>query len=70
MRRLAGRYDLLLTELKAGAIDVVAAAGEEAGVPTVLGDNVPLATEGDLDGLIDEVAPTAIGRGRERGETR
>ncbi len=42
----AGRYDLLLTELKAAAIDVVAAAGAEAGVPTVLCDNVPVSTDG------------------------
>ena len=39
----AGTFDVLLTELKAAAIDVVAAAGEEAGVPTVLCDNVPVA---------------------------
>ena len=44
--RTPARYDVLLTELKAAAIDVVAAAGEEAGVPTVLCDNVPVAVDG------------------------
>ncbi|MBN1192590.1 MAG: 2,3-diphosphoglycerate synthetase [Coriobacteriia bacterium] len=37
----AGKYDLLLTELKAAAIDVAAAAVADAGVPTVLCDNEP-----------------------------
>ena len=66
MSRAAGRYDVLLTELKAAAIDVVAAAGEEAGVPTVLCDNVPFAIEGDLDGTIEAAARLAIERGAER----
>lgn len=68
MRACAGGYDLLLTELKAAAIDVVAAAGEEAGVPTVLCDNVPLAVDGgDLAGAVADVARRAIERGAERG---
>jgi cyclic 2,3-diphosphoglycerate synthetase len=60
-------YDLLLTELKAAAIDVVAAAGREAGVPTVLCDNVPVSLDGaDLTGLIAEVAGLALSRGTAR----
>ena len=56
MRASAGGYDLLLTELKAAAIDVVAAAGAEAGVPTVLCDNEPLAVDGgDLPAVIEHV---------------
>lgn len=56
MRAQGGGYDLLLTELKAAAIDVVAAAGAEAGVPTVLCDNEPVALGGDdLPALIDHV---------------
>lgn len=70
MRAAEGRYDLLLTELKAAAIDVVAAAGEEAGVPTVLCDNVPVATDGsDLGALVIRVAQTAIERGTARGDS-
>lgn len=68
MRACAGGYDLLLTELKAAAIDVVAAAGEEAGVPTVLCDNVPLALGGaDLAIAVADAARLAIARGSERG---
>jgi len=63
----AGEFDVCLTELKAAAIDVVAAAGEAAGVPTVLCDNVPVGVGGsDLEETIDEVAALAIARGRER----
>ncbi len=68
MLSVQGGFDLLLTELKAAAIDVVAAAGADAGVPTVLCDNVPETVDGgDLDASIDEVADSAIARGLERG---
>ena len=63
----AGTYALLLTELKAAAIDVVAAAGAEADVPTVLCDNVPVALDGsDLGEQILAVAELAIARGSAR----
>jgi cyclic 2,3-diphosphoglycerate synthase len=66
----AGRFDVLLTELKAAAIDVVAAAGEEAGVPTVLCDNVPLTVDGeDLASAVEDVAKLAIERGHARSES-
>ena len=68
MQAASGEYDLLLTELKAAAIDVVATAGEEAGVPTVLCDNVPVPVDGgDLDGVLLEASRLAIERGAERG---
>ena len=67
----AGRYDLLLTELKAAAIDVVAAVGEEAGVRTVLCDNVPVAVDGaDFGELVGRVAELAMDRGAARKEAR
>ncbi len=63
LRTHAGRFDILLTELKAAAIDVVAAAGAEAGVPTVFCDNVPVSLSGDgLDAIIDRL----YGLARER----
>ena len=64
----AGKFDTLLTELKAAAIDVVAAAGERMGTPTVLLDNVPVTVGGDeLDASALAVADLAIQRGRTRG---
>jgi cyclic 2,3-diphosphoglycerate synthetase len=65
LRAHAGRFDVLLTELKAAAIDVVAAAGAEAGVPTVLCDNVPVSLSGDgLDAMIDRLYDLARERHR------
>lgn len=62
-----GDFDVLLTELKAAAIDVVAETGDELGVPVVLCDNVPLAIDGaDLGGFVSELAARAQKRGRER----
>jgi cyclic 2,3-diphosphoglycerate synthetase len=64
----AGTYDLLLTELKAAAIDVVAEAGDEAGVPTVLCDNVPVSVDGsDYREEVFRVARLAIERAGARG---
>lgn len=66
MALAAGTFDLLVTELKAAAIDVVAAVGAHAGVPTVLCDNVPEPVfGGDLDGVLDAVAARAFRRGGE-----
>jgi len=63
MQAWAGRYDVLLTELKAAAIDVVAAAGDEAGVPTVLCDNEPISTEGrDLGEMIERLIHLSAAR--------
>ncbi len=65
----AGRFDLLLTELKAAAVDVVAAVGEEIGVPVVLCDNEPVALDGaDLASAYESVARLAIARAATRRE--
>jgi cyclic 2,3-diphosphoglycerate synthetase len=64
----AGTFDVLLTELKAAAVDVVAEASEAAGVPTILCDNVPLALEGDLDATVRDLAALAAERGKGRRE--
>ncbi len=63
----AGTYDVLLTELKAAAIDVVAQAGEAAGVPTILLDNVPVTTAGDD---LDETATLLARLAANRSEVR
>jgi len=62
-----GSFDLVLTELKAAAIDVVASAAAEIGVHTVLCDNVPVLLDGDdLGQLVDDVAEKARDRANER----
>ena len=63
----AGSFDVVLTELKAAAIDVVAEAGEAAGVPTVLVDNVPVTVAGDD---LDETALQLAGLAARRAEAR
>ncbi len=65
----AGKFDLLLTELKAAAVDVVAAVGEEVGVPVVLCDNEPVALDGsDLGEAYESVADLARSRATTRAE--
>ena len=65
----AGTFDVLLSELKAAAIDVVAAAGAQAGVPTVLCDNVPIPLGGmPVDELIEMSVDLALKRGSTRSE--
>jgi cyclic 2,3-diphosphoglycerate synthetase len=67
MQRASGRFDLLITELKAAAIDVVASAGAEAGVPTVLCDNEPIVVGGgDFASLIDGAVELAMSRAKAR----
>jgi len=67
MRAAVGTFDVLVTELKAAAIDVLAAVGAEAGVPTVLCDNVPVSIGGDdFASMVDASAATAIEQGISR----
>jgi cyclic 2,3-diphosphoglycerate synthetase len=71
MAAAAGTFDVLLTELKAAAIDVVAEVGADAGVPTVLCDNVPVSVDGtDFAEAVEAVASAAIERGWARGGGR
>jgi cyclic 2,3-diphosphoglycerate synthetase len=71
LARHAGAFDLIVSELKAAAIDVVAAEGEAQGIPTVLCDNVPIAVDGtDLEDAIISVAGTALARGTTRKGAR
>lgn len=67
LARAAGMFEVLLTELKAAAIDVAAAAGADIGVPTVLCDNAPVAVDGaDVDLIIDGTVALALKRGQAR----
>lgn len=57
-----GRFSLLLTELKAAAVDVVTELGLEKGAKVVYLDNVPVATEGDLEGELLWLAEQSMKR--------
>jgi cyclic 2,3-diphosphoglycerate synthetase len=64
-------YDVLLTELKAAAVDVAAVRAVERGAGVVFVDNRPKGAggDGDLDELLNEVLETALERGaRRKGE--
>ena len=64
----AGSYDMVLTELKAAAVDVVAEAGDVAGVPVVFADNVPVAVGPQaLEPLVLDLAVLASDRSQGSG---
>ncbi len=68
LARHVGSADVIVAELKAAAIDVAAAAGEVAGIPTVLCDNVPVALDdSDLSEIVSQAAALAAERAIERG---
>ena len=61
--------DVLLTEIKAAAIDVVVEAAAAAGRELVFCDNEPLALQGDLGATVDRLATLAAERhARRRAE--
>jgi cyclic 2,3-diphosphoglycerate synthetase len=65
---VAPRFDVLLTELKAAAVDVAARRALERGADVVFVDNRPRAAggDGDLDELIAEVLDLAKERAGDR----
>jgi cyclic 2,3-diphosphoglycerate synthetase len=78
--RTATRFDVLVTELKAAAVDVAARRGLERGAEVVFVDNRPVGVGGDgeleelLDGIVREgferasARGVAVAPGAERGE--
>ncbi len=65
--RAAKDADVFLTEIKAAAVDVVAEAAAAAGRELVFCDNEPIAREGDLGGVVDELEQLAVERFAARG---
>lgn len=59
VREAAGRYDVLLCELKAAAVDVAVRAATDAGADVVFMDNRPRSETQDLEEHIMKVARTA-----------
>ena len=66
--RSAPRFDVLLTELKAAAIDVAAAAAVRQGARVVFVDNRPAGVGGDGD--LDELLTGVVRLGRRRAAAR
>lgn len=62
LRDAAGRYDILVCELKAAAVDVAVDAATEGGADVVFMDNRPRSATHDLDDRIMHVARTARDR--------
>jgi cyclic 2,3-diphosphoglycerate synthase len=63
----APEYDVLLTELKAAAVDVASEDAMERGAGVVFLDNRPIATDGqDLTALLEETVDLAVRRHEER----
>jgi cyclic 2,3-diphosphoglycerate synthetase len=64
----AREFDLLLTELKAAAVDVAAGAALARGAGVIFVDNRPVSLPGeaDLTEALEEVVDLAVERGRAR----
>ncbi len=62
MAAAAGRYEVLVTELKAAAIDVATRAAAEGGAEIVFAGNQPVALDDDLDDALEFVMTLATSR--------
>ncbi|MGH2783943.1 MAG: 2,3-diphosphoglycerate synthetase [Actinomycetota bacterium] len=66
LAKAEGTYEMLVTELKAGAVDVAATAARAAGAEVIFADNLPVSLEGDLGSEVLAVAELA----RKRSEAQ
>jgi len=57
-----GSYEVLVTELKAAAVDVATRMAMETGAGVIYADNLPVAIEGDLEAEIGSLAKRARAR--------
>jgi cyclic 2,3-diphosphoglycerate synthetase len=64
LKAAEGTYEVLLTELKAAAVDVAARAAVASGATVVFSDNAPMAVEGDLDASFGAILDTAKAKDR------
>jgi cyclic 2,3-diphosphoglycerate synthetase len=64
-----GTYEVLLTELKAAAVDVAARMARSAGADVVFADNIPEAVDGDLGAAFDSIVERATSRANTRKRT-
>jgi cyclic 2,3-diphosphoglycerate synthetase len=64
------RVEMVLTEIKAAAIDVVAEEAEARGLPVVPVDNLPVEVDPECPGRLAELAEELAGMAKERFESR
>lgn len=64
------RVDVVLTEIKAAAIDVVAEEASVRGLPVVPLDNMPVEAAGERPGRLKELVATLAETARQRFESR
>jgi cyclic 2,3-diphosphoglycerate synthetase len=64
------KADMVLTEIKAAAIDVVAEEAQARGLPVVPVDNVPVEADGERPGRLAEVTKECAAMAKERFESR
>jgi len=66
LRKAEGTYEVLVTELKAAAVDVATRTALAAGHRVVFADNIPIAVGGDIEAAFAEVLATATRRAEAR----
>jgi len=59
MDEAEGSYEVLVTELKAGAVDVATRRALGTGAEVIFADNLPISTEGDLEAEVVRLAERA-----------
>ena len=64
------QVDVVLTEIKAAAIDVVAEEASARGLPVVPLDNIPIEAAGERPGRLKELVVTLAETARQRFESR
>ena len=69
-RPAMSRVDMVLTEIKAAAIDVVAEEAEARGLPVVPVDNLPVEVPPGRPGQLAEVVEKLAATAKERFESR
>lgn len=68
LARAGGRFEVLLTELKAAAVDVATKMALDSGAKVVYCDNIPVTVGGDgnLKDLLMDLAKKAVKKGKKR----
>ncbi|MCA1832037.1 MAG: 2,3-diphosphoglycerate synthetase [Actinomycetota bacterium] len=68
LEKATGSYEVLVTELKAAAVDTAARIARENGTPVVFADNALEAVDGDVDGALAKAVRSARERYAQFGQ--